>query len=304
MPGRPNKGDKKLVRGIEFTYLAGGSFSDVYIAILKADTTINGKKFRKGQKIIYKEPTCDTEGPTSLITQWRDELAKLNKKTSPLSTEEIRRKDWLTRGIKLRTAETAMDKRDRFIRLWNDFNKDLDFDAQAFDNGVIVPYVEGVIPSNEEISDFIIDVYADSHRVIMDAFVRDNFRRREDGRVVCIDLGLMLLIGLEEKSQASLGYRQEVNEKSDAACFEKKLKNEPYLANIISTTKALIFLQAHFNIHGDSIKKLKENPVMIAQLANNFDAWAAAKPEDNFNEAYYDRNSVLRFFGQPLKPAP
>ena len=272
-----NSLEKRIIEGITFEFLGRGSFNNAFVATLDRDIEINGCKFLKGQKIVYKEIRRDEDSRAAEVAKrelrFKTLSSNLHEKEASTHEELISlQKAWLAYIKSL--AQFELDSNDRLIRLWNTYNKNLEFPAQALGDGYIVPYVEGDKPFFEEIADFCLDFFTEYQRVILDPHVKDNFRRTEDDTIVPIDFGQFLLVSIDQeeqmKSVASLNY---INFFRDTIVsdFQLAIDLNPELMRIFNVTKALLFLQENFPGIKD-VSQLKENHDFMNILAGYYDA--------------------------------
>ncbi|MDP1575047.1 MAG: hypothetical protein Q8L78_08995 [Coxiellaceae bacterium] len=304
---RESPEEKRVFQSIVFTFLGKGSFSKAFIATLDRNREINGQKFLKGQKIVYKEIRSDDESASQLVVERESKFKQLSealqKKEEP-SEAELEKVAQAGHDYTKALAQSELDSNERLIRLWNTYNKNLEFPAQAFGRGYIVPYIEGDVPSYEEIADFCLDFFTEHQRVILDSQVQDNFRRMDDDRIVPIDFGQFLLVSIEKevlmKSAASLNYVNFFRELMSVN-FKNAIDQQPELTFIFNVTKALFFLQENFPGVKD-VSALKDNRDFINTLAAYYDAVkvevSLAKKEKRAARQFHF-NEVRQFFGLP-----
>lgn len=197
------------------------------------------------------------------------------------------------------------DTPERSVRLWNLINPNvqpparLETDA-ALGAGWVCPYIEGVQASDEDMVSALIDIFNRTGRIVVDAPAPDNFIKRSDGLVVCIDVGLAVRLErcAEEQnsqflqtSQTSLTTWGIIKERFDTAFF--KTWDTTY-TQTINTIKALLFIKdARPDIYDASF--LKNDPNLISQLAKAYDntgepltedilASAEQKPQDKVSD--------------------
>lgn len=179
--------------------------------------------------------------------------------------------------VQHRAAET--DLPERSVRLWNEINAHVEPPAyletvDGLGTGWICPFIDGVQASDDEISSSLVDIYNNSGRVVVDAAVMNNFLKRADGSVVCIDIGYALQ--LENKAAPATGRarsysvasRNAKKEVYSEANFTKWAeKGNPHTVN---TTKALLFLQQQSPLDLNATC-LKNNPLLTKRLAAAYD---------------------------------
>lgn len=162
-----------------------------------------------------------------------------------------------------------LDSPQRSVRLWNQINHDLEPKAKVFSSGKhvgwISPFIKGNRSTQSEIINTIIDIYNRCGRVVLDAIVPANFITLDNGKVVCIDIGMALQLqkkqdelGIENWSFASVADWNRNFQKRYLPWFNTYCKSttSPY-QQVAETTKALFVMQLYFP-HYINVDFLKE----------------------------------------------
>lgn len=188
---------------------------------------------------------------------------------------------WVLR-MPILSDESSIDYPARLCRLWNLINPE--YPAVVCDDVWISPFVESakskvgttVVPTSVEISKKILQIYQATGRVLLDAFVKNNFVKAVNGDVVCIDVGAAFLF--EERGDLPGLTRVKSNDSLDAwygrkserssnlslkyrLAFERD-QNDSRYALIISTIRALLYMQKHapdFRATADLLPELLSN---------------------------------------------
>lgn len=176
-----------------------------------------------------------------------------------------------------------LDSPMRSVCLWNTLNPA--FPARVVETpakGWICPFIKGKQASDLEMSQALITIFNNTGRVIMDAPSEKNFLKTQDGKVVCIDIGMALQIDKAEerffdegrlkrsKSITSLvAWRQLQGQY--ASFFNDHNKSSPRTVNMI---KALLFIKSNrpdiFNVNF-----LTKSTTLIDILAKAYDSRSA-----------------------------
>lgn len=150
---------------------------------------------------------------------------------------------------------------ERAVRIWNELNSHIAPSAHivetTYGKGWICPFIDGEQASDKEIGAALVDIYNRSGRIVMDALAPKNFiKRRSDGLVVCVDVGLALQLEQQQKSTNLHRVTRQNSETSlsewgkRAWFFESKNREiEDKLPgkypHTLSTSRALIFLKTY-----------------------------------------------------------
>ena len=150
---------------------------------------------------------------------------------------------------------------ERAVRIWNELNSHIELSANVvettYGKGWICPFIDGEQASDKEIGAALVDIYNRSGRIVMDALAPKNFiKRRTDGVVVCVDVGLALQL---ERQQNTTNLHRVTRQNSETSLtewdkrgwfFESKNREiEEKLPgkypHTLSTSRALIFLKTY-----------------------------------------------------------
>lgn len=170
------------------------------------------------------------------------------------------------------------DEAERAVRVWNEINPHvgtaelctvIDPETKKEKAGWISPYIDGEQASDEEIQAALIDIYNRTGRIIVDATSHKNFVKKEDGQIVCIDIGMALQLEKREedcykrrKSIVSIEFWKNMWESYEAD-FEK---NEEQYPKATKTIQALLLIKTHRPYIYDATFLL-ETPQLIHELA-------------------------------------
>lgn len=185
--------------------------------------------------------------------------------------------------------DAKTDSPRRCVELFNIINDPYLSDTeQAFvsehGNGWFSPYIDGGEASNEEIFHALIDIYNRTGRIVLDATLPGNFRKKGD-KVICVDVGVAVQLETRNKSfpeltrcrsEASLEYVNNFKEPFLLESFYKEIltksADSPKIIDpkIINLLKALIVIKLNRPDIMD-VDFLKSNPDLIALLAEGFD---------------------------------
>lgn len=164
------------------------------------------------------------------------------------------------------------DLPERAVDVWNKINPMLEAKLSEDGKGWIAPFVSGVDATSAEVSNALVDIYKDTGRIVVDAYVKGNFKKMSDGTIVCVDIGaaLQLETRLEraaEQSKASLGFWDIRGMKAiyDEG-FEKLPKSHLQTVNM---TKALLYLKLH-RPDEQNLEYLKTDPKLVEILAGAY----------------------------------
>lgn len=191
------------------------------------------------------------------------------------------------RKSKYKDAKTDSPK--RCVELFNIINGPYLSDSErAFvsehGNGWFSPYIDGGEASNDEIFHALIDIYNRTGRIVLDATMPGNFRKKGD-KVICVDVGVAVQLETRNKSfseltrsrsEVSLEYVNEFQEPFLLESFYKeiltKCANLPKIIDpkIIHLLKALIVIKLN-RPDMMNVDFLKTNPDLIVLLAEGFD---------------------------------
>lgn len=187
------------------------------------------------------------------------------------------------------------DEAERSVRLWNIFNKSL-MEAKVIEvNGIpawICPFVQGEEPTDEELSEAVIDQFNKTGRIVVDATSIKNFIKNPQGEIVCVDIGFALQLEDEEEkflrrkrrgSEVSLGLWKEMHDVFNKQTFPAHSKAG--FPQSVQTVKALLFIRKH-RPDISNTDFLKKNTNVIKELATAYDADAKGSfPSDNILRA-------------------
>jgi hypothetical protein len=212
--------------------------------------------------------------------------------------------------------DSIPDRPDRSVRLWNEINPGFPaeiaqqitvpavsipavYNAQkiliapqvniagGIYDGWVCPYIKGKAPSDQEISNTIIDIFNRTGRIITDGPGNNNFKKMQNGKVICIDIGLALILDkrdkvyyqgklIRSKSSASLEVWENVGNNFDTF-YKHTLPIKP---KTVRTIKALLFIQINRPDIFD-VGFLMQSPDLITQLANAYDQQLIIKKIDS-----------------------
>lgn len=87
--------------------------------------------------------------------------------------------------------DNSVDDPKRSVRVWNEINDHLP--AEEYLDGWVAPFIEGDRrPGDADLMREVLVVYILSRRVVVDAPSTGNFIKKEDGEIVCVDVGMAL----------------------------------------------------------------------------------------------------------------
>lgn len=183
------------------------------------------------------------------------------------------------RSLVLKIPKDMRDETDtpeRSVRLWNLINPDLQPKAAIYNRGWTCPFVKGVQASDDDMVEALINIYQKTGRIIVDATAKKNFVKANDGKIVCVDIGMALDLESQEISKAS-GLRRIPSEVSLSTWdnlkddyedfFDTCAENNPKTVQLI---KALIFIQKN-RLDMLDVSFLRNNPELISKLACAYD---------------------------------
>jgi hypothetical protein len=168
------------------------------------------------------------------------------------------------------------------VRLWQELNPHLTpVYVRQSEHGLgwVSPFVSGTQASDLEIQRALIDMFNQFGRVVVDAISPKNFIKTPDGKVICVDVGMVLQLEKQEericKRSGLVRYKSEMSlsaweeEKSEyPKYFSDNMCNYPYT---ITTIKALLLIKECrpdiFNVIF-----LLSQPVLIQKLAQAYDS--------------------------------
>ena len=154
----------------------------------------------------------------------------------------------------------AMDKKERSVRLWNQICGV--GEAEEYEDGWTAPYIDGTDASEMDIAHTLVDIYERTGRIVVDAAVRGNFKKSNQGDVVCVDVGCALKLEsriASDQSQVSLDFWDLMHE-DYREYFDENFAKSPFLIN---TIKALLVLQ----YYRPDVRSLKD--VMACEVTVN-----------------------------------
>src|SRR3990167_1449608 len=316
MPSNTKKDKTKEIRignqSVKFTYLGSGSFNDAYRTTLEKDVRVGSATFKKGAVLVYKEKRSDVESVTRELDNQRQRIegyvtqihatstmlqdAEQSFQNSPTEIEIEKIKKELqtlekhhraaTKAWDKKSSENDLDEPDRFVRLWNELNAAQSLNALKAGEGVIVPFIQGIEPIEEEIADFLVDVYVKTGRILLDGFVVSNFIKTADGRIVCIDMGRALLLQRDEEAQKESKTSLQFAENYLEQYLISNIKYNGINTNVI---QALSFLHAHFpDMDKETILRLKNDFWLVDALKRECERW--------LNKQYIDRDRIYQLF--------
>lgn len=199
----------------------------------------------------------------------------------------------------LAAIDIPPDLPERSVRLWNEVNPDLLAVLAETDlgKGWICPFVNGVQPTDKEISGAVIDIFNRTGRVLADAPGRKNFIKTHTGRVVCIDIGLALQM---EQREEVLFAGQHKRRKSIVSLDAWRVIgtnfndffNAASHANptTVLTVKALLFIKFNRPDVFD-VSFLTRSPDLITQLAK---AYNVQELEKRLVDQRYDKQAIVK----------
>lgn len=213
-----------------------------------------------------------------------------------------RRFVYKTRKRKHQDAKTDAPK--RCAELFNIINGPYLSDSEhAFvsehGNGWFSPYIDGGEASSDEIFHALIDIYNRTGRIVLDATMPGNFRKKGD-KVICVDVGVAVQLETRDKSfpeltrsrsEASLEYVNDFKEPFLLESFYKEILTEgadsPKIIDpkIINLLKTLIVIKLN-RPDMMNVDFLKSHPDLIASLAEGFDL-------NNHGKALMSLDSIL-----------
>ncbi|MCX7120445.1 MAG: hypothetical protein NTZ67_01505 [Gammaproteobacteria bacterium] len=143
------------------------------------------------------------------------------------------------------SARELTDLPERAVRLWNLINPDYQARLTKDGQSWIVSLIEGVLPTDDEIAQSIVDIFNQTGRIVIDADVSGNFIKTKikttEGKTVektmCVDIGSALQL-LPRISDISIAFWSVVRPRQ-----EKELNDLQNQTVLIKMIKALLFLQ-------------------------------------------------------------
>ena len=195
------------------------------------------------------------------------------------------------------TQDAEYDVPERSVRLWNEVNSNILPRAYVVYNseygkGWVCPYVSGRKATDKEISMELISIFNATGRIIVDATVNKNFIRSNDGKVVCVDVGMAVRIDSVENKYGKRKGSVVSNNSWHHLCnkytahFKSKKTLFPQSINII---KALLFISINRPDIRD-VNFLKSNNNLIKKLARSYEHGIKID-ENNF----IDENTNYKF---------
>lgn len=182
--------------------------------------------------------------------------------------------------FKVSKSKAATDLPDRSVRLWNAINPHLPAEVMTdpkLGEGWRCPYVQGRQANDKEMPNALIDIFNKTGRIIVDATATKNFITTQDGRVVCIDIGMALQMEKREdacfdaaarrKSVVSLDTWINLEHGYNTQFFKQ---NAAVYPNTINMTKALLFIKSYRPDVFD-VDFLKKNTSLVKTLAKAYD---------------------------------
>ena len=155
---------------------------------------------------------------------------------------------------------------DRLARIWNEINPDNLAEAKGI--GWVFPEIEGVAPTEQEISHYLIDVFNKTGRIIMaDKIGVNSFKKTAKGHVVCMNP--IVALQLENRVGDIQSRRMSMTSlKTWDSIFSKYYTYLEYEPNkpIKNTVRALLFIKMH-RPDIDEVAFLKKSSFMIDILA-------------------------------------
>lgn len=179
--------------------------------------------------------------------------------------------------LKIQLDQTEKtDCPDRAVLLWNEINSDITPKAYVIDSeyglGWVCPYIKGDQSSDGEMKKALIKIYNDTGRIVVDAVAPNNFITQADGKVVCVDVSLALLLdnrlGINlRQSTESLNYWSEMSTSFDGYFSDR----EVVYPQTVHTIKALLYIR-FYQPHIKDASFLQENRELTAKFANAYNA--------------------------------
>lgn len=177
-------------------------------------------------------------------------------------------------------SSDATDLPERAVRVWNVINPDCPAivlrnskcDAAAW----ISPFIHGVLPTQSEVVQKLMEIYERTGRIVADAFVGGNFiKTTENGRVVCIDVGAAFFL----ESRSSLG---RIHSRASLDTWNGEMpmshiyrdalnKRQKELGEVVSAIKALLYLQMYYPDFR-SVTQMTKDEQLIHSLVQGYDA--------------------------------
>lgn len=181
----------------------------------------------------------------------------------------------------------------RAARVWNEINPSRPAHTGQLDphgQGWFCPYIEGRQATDHEVSQYLIETYNRTGRIIIDAVNPDNLIYTADNEVVCIDVGLAIQFQTQTNKQLEgISLARQASEVSLLTWEKHHAKCLPlfdYYASTRNQTvhvlKALLFIQAKRpDIYDASF--LLDNENLVKQLSTSY--MAMIKPSEADKEA-------------------
>lgn len=188
-----------------------------------------------------------------------------------------------TRVFKIQIIQgDYVDTPERSVRLWNEINSHIG-QAKIVNIGNNIgweaPFVVGQQALDEDISAFVLDLYQQSGRILVDAPSGGNVLKTHDNQLVCIDIGMA--VRLEQQQQRMISDDKVWRKSFDSIRVwrESKQLYSNYFANdllrtrsakTVSMIKSLLLLQAV--IPGlIELEFLQHNAELLQRLAKIYD---------------------------------
>lgn len=201
------------------------------------------------------------------------------------------------------------------VLVWNSINGAKLGAAKVVTNpyyGWLCPYVAGNTPTSKEVANEIINIYADTKRILYDAHQLKNFvKRKSDKKIFCIDLGLAILpAAIQIFDTESFSVSTTSPEKDIEKCLDthiariKRSESVKYANEEPSVTVlALEYLAHHYPLlTAKEIKKLADNEKLLLALKNAYLVGKnEIKPSGNKECEYLrDLGMIYYYFHAPV----
>lgn len=181
--------------------------------------------------------------------------------------------------------ECPSDNPERAVQIWNQINNKSELKATRYEDGWILPYIEGKAPTDAvKVCKTIIEIYKRTGRIIPDAYVYNlnpeeqfsfmNFVETPEGELICIDIGAAVRLDKDlQLSVTSLNFSTTMKEDYDIA-FKERLNSrhgkDEGLQLIIKTVKALLYVEL-FNLELRDPGSTLKNQQYIDLFAEAYD---------------------------------
>ncbi|OGT27149.1 MAG: hypothetical protein A3I77_00490 [Gammaproteobacteria bacterium RIFCSPLOWO2_02_FULL_42_14] len=214
------------------------------------------------------------------------------------------------------SAIPSTDIPENAVLVWNSINGEKLGNARVANKpyyGWLSPYVAGKTPSSKEVSSEIINIYANTKRIVYDAHQLKNFIKREsDKKIFCIDLGLAILPAtikiLDTSTNGSVDTSVEKNIEKCLCTHVVRLQSSGKATNYKNeepsvTVLALEYLAENYPLlTTKEIEKLDNNEALLHALADAYLVQRSGiQPSGNQEYEYLSNLGIIYYhFHSPI----